>query len=120
MDKSSQNPRKCLRSTEIDKYEIYLQRVKDILTEEFINPLSKEMDETKLYIITSGTYTSNDINECLLAIFERGRVRMVEFKERITKTGSNKHIFDPIKREKWKSFEDTVKGITKIKIDGKI
>ena len=120
MDKSSQNPRKCLRSPEINKYEIYVQRVKDILTEEFINPLSKEMDETKLYIITSGTYTSNDINECLLAIFERGKVRMVEFEEKIFKTGSNKYIFDPIKREKWKSFEDTVKGITKIKIDWKI
>ena len=34
--KSSQNPRKCLRSSEINKYEMYVQRVKDILLEEFI------------------------------------------------------------------------------------
>ena len=45
---------------------------------------------------------------------------MVEFKERITKNGSNQHIFDSIKRKKWRSFEDPVKRMTKIKIDGKI
>ena len=99
---------------------MYVQRVKDILTVEFINPFSNEMAKTKLYNITSGTYTSNDISECLLTIFERGKIRMVEFKERISKDASNKYIFDPIKREKWKRFEDPVKRTTKIKIDGKI
>ena len=40
---------------------------------------------------------------------------MVEFKEKINKNAYNKYIlynkyiFDPIKREKWKSLEDTVK-----------
>ena len=120
MDKCSQNPRKCLRSSEIKKYEMYVQRVKDILTEEFINPFSNKMNKTKLYKITSVTYTSNDVSECLLTIFEKGKIRMVEFKERISKNASNKYIFDPIKREKWKSFQDTVKRTTKIKIDGKV
>ena len=45
---------------------------------------------------------------------------MVEFKERISKNASNKHIFDPIKREKGKRFEDTVKRTAKTKINGKI
>ena len=99
---------------------MYVQRVKDILTEEFINPFSVEMDKTKLYNITSVAYTSNDISEWLLTIFKRGKIQMVEFKERISKNAPNKYIFDPIKREKWKSFEDTVKRKTKIKIDGKI
>ena len=120
MEKCSQNPRKRLRSSEIKKYEMHVQRVKDILTKEFINSFSNEIDKTKLYNITSGTYTSNDVSECLLTIFERGKIRMMEFKERISKNASNKYIFDPIKREKWKSFEDTVKRTTKIKIDGKI
>ena len=112
IDKCSQNPRKCLRSSEITKYEMYVQRVKDILTEEFINPFSNEMDQTKLYNITSRTYTSDDISEFLLTIFEREKMRMVEFKERISKNVSSKYIFDPIKREKWKSFEDAVKRTT--------
>ena len=99
---------------------MYVQRVKDILTEEFINPFSNEMNKTKLYKITSVTYTSNDISECLLTIFEKGKIRMVEFKERISKNASNKHIFDPIKRKKWKNFQDTVERTTKIKIDGKV
>ena len=41
---------------------MYVQRVKNILTEEIINPFSNEMDKTKLNI-TSGTYTSHDISE---------------------------------------------------------
>ena len=45
---------------------------------------------------------------------------MVEFKERISKNASNKYILNPIKREKLKSFEDTVKRTIKLKIDGKI
>ena len=97
------------KSKEMLTVMIFVQRVKDILTEEFINMFSNEMDKTKLYNITSGTYTSNDISECLLTIFERGKIRMVEFKERISKNAYNKYIFNPIKREKWKSFEDTVK-----------
>ena len=120
MDKCSQTQRKCLWSSEIKKCEMYVQRVKNIVTEEFINPFSKEMNKKKLYNITSWTYASNDISECLLPIFERGKIRMVEFKERISKNASSKYIFDPIKREKSKSFDDTVKKTTKIKIDGKI
>ena len=38
MDKSLENPGKCLPSSEIHKCEMYVQRVKDFLTEEFINP----------------------------------------------------------------------------------
>ena len=120
MDKSLQRPRKCLRSSEINKYEMYVQRVKDILTEEFVNPFSNEMDKANIYKITSETYTSNNISECLLTIFEGEKIRIVEFKERISENASNKYIFDPIKKEKWKSFEDTVKRTAKIKIDGKI
>ena len=88
MDKSSQIPDTCLRSSE------------DILTEEFINSLSNETGETKLYNITSGTYTFNYKSECLLTIFERGKIRMVDFKERMTRNESNNHIFHQIKREK--------------------
>ena len=81
---------------------MYVQRVKDILTEEFINPFSNEMDQTKLYTITSGACTSDDISEFLLTIFEREKIRMVEFKERISKNASNKYIFDPIKKKNGK------------------
>ena len=102
MEKCSQNPRNYLRSSEIKIYEMYVQRVKDIFTEEFINPFSNEMDKTKLYNITSGTYTSNCKSECLLTILEREKIRMVEFKERISKNASNKYIFDPIKKKNGK------------------
>ena len=92
MDKSLQRPRKCLQSSEINKYEIYVQRVKDIFTEEFINSFSNEMDKANIYNITSETYTSNNISECLLTIFEGEKIQMVEFKERISENASNKYI----------------------------
>ena len=99
---------------------MYVQRVKDVLTEEFINPFSNEIYKTKIYNITSGTYTSNDITECLLTIFERGKMRMVEFKERISKTASSKHIFDQIKRKMQKFSRYSKKNNKDIKIGGKI
>ena len=104
MDKSLQRPRKCLQSSEINKYEIYIQRVKDIFTEEFINSFSNEMDKANIYNITSETYTSNNISECLLTIFEGEKIQMVEFKERISENASNKYIFDPIKKRKMEKF----------------
>ena len=81
------------------------------------------MEKAKLYNLSSGTYTSNDIKKCLLKISERKKLISVQFKERITKK-------DPIsilslcsiqkKGKKWKSFEDAVKRIEKIgKINGK-
>ena len=53
-------------------------------------------------------------------MFERGKIRMLGFKERITKIVSKKHNFDPRKKERQKSFEDAVIRITKIKADGNI
>ena len=38
-------------STEIKKYDIYVQRVKDILTEELRNPFPNEVDKIKPYYI---------------------------------------------------------------------
>ena len=51
--------------------------VKDILTNEFINPSSNDMDKTKLCNIASETFTFNDISQCLPTIFERVNTRMV-------------------------------------------
>ena len=43
------------------------------------------MEKTKLYNLSSGTYTSNDIKKCLLTISDRKKLIRVQFKERITK-----------------------------------
>ena len=47
-------------------------------TEEFISSFSSKMDKTRPYNIKSGTYTSNDISDCLLTIFERGKIQMID------------------------------------------
>ena len=62
--------------------------------------------------------TSNK-SECLLKKFERGKIWIVNFKERNTKNEYIKHIYNPVERENWKSLKDTVKKIVKIKIQQK-
>ena len=94
---------------------MYVQRVKDILTEEFINLFLNEMDKIKLYNITSGTSTSNDISEYLLTIFEKGKMRRWNSRKELVKTHPIS-IFSIQSKEK----KDTVERTTKIKIDGKV
>ena len=61
----------CKTLAEEKLKKIFLKEFIIILIEEFINLFSKEMDKTKLCNIKSGINTSNNISECLLAIFER-------------------------------------------------
>ena len=44
---------------------MYVQRVNNVLKEEFTNPFPKKMDKTKPYNITSRTHNSNSIREYL-------------------------------------------------------
>ena len=76
-DKSSQNPMKMLTVIWNKQMRDVCSEVKDILTNEFINPFSNDMDKTKLCNIASGTFTFNDISQCLPTIFERVNTRMV-------------------------------------------
>ena len=95
---------------------MYVQRVKNILTEDIINPFSNEMDKTKLNI-TSGTYTSHDISECLLAIFERGKIReWCNSRKELLQMDAISISSIQQKEKNWKSFEDTIKRITKMKL----
>ena len=47
-------------------------------------------------------------------------MQRLKFKKRVIKNGSNKHIFDPIKNEKWKSLTRCTEKYRKTKVDGEM
>ena len=74
------NPRKCLRTREIEKSEKAVQNIKSVLSNDFINPFSSDLDTDKLYNLASGCPVTEDIRECLLSFKKRGKVMMKNLK----------------------------------------
>ena len=108
LDKTTNNPRKCLRDSEIKKSEERVQKVTNVLENEFINPFSSDLEHDKLYNLASGKPVADDIASSLLTLEERGSSMMDDFCKRIESHEDEKKLFfDPIKRSSWKSFTDT-------------
>ena len=76
----SDNPRKCLLTREIEKSEKAVQNIKSVLSNDFINPFSSDLDTDTLYNLASGCPVTEDIKECLLSFKKRGKVMMKNFK----------------------------------------
>ena len=62
----SKSSRKCLRPTEITKSEKRVLKVKDILTNTFLNPFLKDLDQAKLINIAFACPTSDDVANCFV------------------------------------------------------
>ena len=90
-----------------------------MLENDFLDPFSPDLDESSLYNLSSGKTVQENVKECLLSVFERGKQRMEEFKSILSGLDKSKHIFTPIRRSKWESFENSVVK-SKIVINGKV
>ena len=77
------NKKKCLRKSEILKSEKRVLKLKDILTNTFINPFADDLDPDLLLNIASGCPTSEVIAKCLLGLNERGQQLYTEFESRL-------------------------------------
>ena len=118
LDTNLSNPRKCMRKSEILKLERTVQKVITVFKEDFVNPFWLDLDKKRLYSVCSGSPVSEEIKDCLLSVFERGKTRMIGFKD-ILCNNSSKNIFSPITREVFKGFSDSNKK-TKAKVSGKM
>ena len=94
---------KCLRKSEISKSEKRIIKLKDILTNTFLNPFAGNLDVDKLFNIASGCPTSEEASKCLLGIEQRGIELYSEFKDRLD-NGAAKNFWDPIKLQDWMDF----------------
>ena len=79
-DKESK--KKCLRDSEIRKSEKRVLKLKEILTETFINPFGDDVDPALLLNIASGSPVSSEVEKCLLCVVKRGEDLHSEFTSR--------------------------------------
>ena len=92
-------------------------KVIHVLENDFLDAFSPDLDESALHNVSSGKTVQENVKECLLSVFERGKQRMEEFKSILSGLDKSKHIFTPIRRSKW--VENSVVK-SKIEINGKV
>ena len=87
-------------------------KLKDILTQTFINPFGDDVDSALLLNVASGSPVSPEVEKCLLSVAKRGEELYNEFTARIQAKGENtrqennkkKTFWDPIKEQEWHDF----------------
>ena len=67
------NPRKCLRVSEIKRSNAKVQKVKNAISDHFINPFEKDLVQGNLFSLISGVSVNEDIAVSLLSIKEIGK-----------------------------------------------
>ena len=105
VSKSSNNPRKCLRESQIRKSERNVENIVNTLKNVFINPFSPDLDGNHLYNLASGCPLPGDITESLLSVAARGTSLQNTFFKRLRQSQEDKELFfDQVKRIEWKGF----------------
>lgn len=96
MNKAQDNPRKCLRDSEISKSEDNVKKIVNVLTNGFINPFNIDLEHEKLYNLASGTSLPDNVSKILLTFQERGTLLRDIFFERINseKESSGEDLHD--------------------------
>ena len=94
---------KALRKSEIEKSELRIKKMSDILTNTFINPFSLDLEESKLFNIASGCPISDEAATILLNIKKKGEELHQDFQEKISGNHSE-NFWTPITTVEWKDF----------------
>ena len=85
----------------------------------FSNPFHQDIEKSNLYDLVSGRPVNDAICDSLLEL-EKDCIGLIEsFEERLTTDPTTATFFSPLKRNKYKSWKDSVKKIV-IKKDGKV
>ena len=83
MNKAQDNPRKCVRDSEISKLEDNVKKIVNVLTNGFINPFNIDLARDKLYNLASGTSLPDNVSKIFLTVQERGTLLRDIFFDRI-------------------------------------
>ena len=118
LSKTTSNPRKCLRPSEVLKSNKIVENIMEALTTQFFNLFDQDLDRSELYNLVSGCPVAADISESLLNLEEKGKEMCEKFDERMTKSDPAENFFDPIPKLKSKTFLDSAKK-AKVKKGGK-
>ena len=112
LNKHENDPRKCLRESQIKKSKENILDVVNVLKTDFINPFSTDLDPDKLHNLASGFLLTDDISKGLLSIREDGKLMQDKFNKRLNAESSELELFfSPIKRVEWKGFTNASKKV---------
>ena len=105
LEKTTNNPRKCLRPSEILKSEKIVSNILTILTDQFLSPFDINLKNDELYNLVSGRPVSCAVSDSLLNAIDTGVASHIAFSLRLDANGS-KSFFDTISRTKPRTFLD--------------
>ena len=96
-----------------------VKNILDALQIQFLNPFHQDTEKSDLYNLVSGRPVDDAICDSLLGLEKDGIGLMESFEERLTTDPTTVTFFNPLKRNKYKSWKDSAKRIV-IKKDGKV
>ena len=111
---TSEEGYKSSRSSSIIKTENYVQKVINVLTDEYINPFANSLGKESLYNLSSGLPVESEIATGILRIKETGEEQYHTFIDNRIKTTKVK-IREPITRNKLLLFKNACKKVEVIK-----
>ena len=107
LDKTSYNPRKCNRPSEIIKSNKIVEDIASVLENHFTTPFEKNFDPESLYNLVSGKPAPVEVRDSLLSCKEEGKLMLHEFERRLDTEGSQLNLFDTVdsNKKKCKTFK---------------
>ena len=110
LDKMSNNPRKCLRPSQIIKSNKIVVSIIECMETQFTQPFDEDFEENKLYNLVSGTAVTDDISDSILQIEETGKKLAMDFEGRMYSDHA-KAFFYSIKKNQYKTFASAEKKV---------
>ena len=101
VNKQENDPRKCLRDSQIKESEENVVHIVNVVKTDFINPFSTDLDPDKQYNLASGCLPPDDTSKGLLFIHEDGKSMEDKFNTRLNAQSPESELFfSPSKRVK--------------------
>ena len=110
LNKQENDPRKCLRESQIKKSEEHVLDIVNVMKTNFLNPFNTDLYHNKLYNLASGCLLPEDMSKDLLSIHEDGKSMQDKFNTRLNAGSPESELFlSAIKRVKWRGIRNASK-----------
>ena len=106
----SEDFHKALRPSHILKSEQLVEKLINVITEEFLNPFDEDLDPGELFNFSSDITVAKEMVDQILGFKEIGETCYHDFLQ--TTLGKNENeIYDPVERQKLVLFKSTGKKV---------
>ena len=101
------NPRKCLHVSEIKQSNTMVEKVINAISDHFINPFEKDLDQENLFSLILGVSVNENIAVSLLSIKEIRKEAMGDFINCLILNEGTQSFSDKIKKSLLKTFSNS-------------